>query len=253
MISKISSCVTLTLALVCLHGHVDAAQAGIGGNRADEVLIGKIYEKGSNLQELLFGFRRTADRVGDNIQVTRVYTYPDGRTAAIEKATYNQRRLVSYTLIENQINAWGRAEIHGDAQTGRGTISFHYQKNGEINANVENFESATVVNDNIVPYLQAHWDALMQGREVEAHYIVIPRTRTVEFTMAKSGETTWQGKPAIIIEMAPSSWFISLLVEPVYFTVVKENRRVVKYVGRVTPKIEADGEWHDLDAVMVFP
>jgi hypothetical protein len=44
-----------------------------------------------------------------------------------------------------------------------------------------------------------------------------------------------------------------LVVDPVYFTVVKENRRVVKYEGRVTPKIEANGEWQDLDAVMVFP
>jgi hypothetical protein len=253
MVIKISSYATLALALVCLYGQAGAEKARVGGSRANEVLIGKIYEKDSNLQDLLFDFRRTADHVGDKVRVTRTYTYPDGRTAAIEKAAYNNRKLVSYTLVEKQINAQGRVEIHGDAQTGSGTISFHYEKNGETYTNVEDLKSATVVNDNIVPYLQAHWNALMQGGQVELHYIVIPRTRTVGFTLMKSGETTWRGRPAVVIKMVPSSWFISLVVDPVYFTVVKENRRVVKYEGRVTPKIEANGEWQDLDAVMVFP
>ncbi len=253
MIIKISRYAALSLALVCLSAQVDAEQERIGGSRADRVLIGKIYEQDSNLQDLLFDFRRTADRIGNQVFVTRTYTYPDGRTAAIEKATYKNRRLVSYTLIEKQINAQGRAEIHGDARAGSGTISFHYEKNDETYTNVEDLKRATVVNDNIVPYLQAHWYALMQGKEVVLHYIVIPRTRTVGFTMIKSGETTWRGKPAVVIKMFPSSWFISLVVDPVYFTVLKENPRVVRYEGRVTPKIKANGEWQDLDAVMVFP
>lgn len=252
MIIKISSYATLAFALFCLYKPAGAEQARIDGRHMDEVLIGKIYEKDSNLQDLLFNFRRTARRAGDLIHVTRTYAYPGGRTAAIEKATYNDHRLVSYTLIEKQIGARGRAEIQGDAQAGSGKISFRYEKDGETYTNVEDLASATVVNDNIVPYLRAHWDELMQGKEVESHYIVIPRTRTVGFNLIKSGETTWHGKPAVIIKMLPSSWFISLVVDPVYFTVVKDNRQVVKYEGRVTPKIEENGEWQDLDAVMLF-
>jgi hypothetical protein len=251
MNTKLSGLAAAVLVIFFLSGLIGVGQAHVGGH-TNEILIGKIYQKDSNLQHLLFNFRRTANRTGNEIRVTRTYTYPDGRVAASEKAVYRNRGLVSYTLIEKQINAHGRAEIHGNAQAGKGEISMRYVDDGAIHTNVEDLESATVVNDDIVPYLLAHWDELMQGKEVYLRYIVIPRTQTVGFNLVKSGETTWRGKPAVIIEMVPASFFIRLIVAPVYFTVEKDSRQVVEYEGRTTPKIKENGEWQALDAVMVF-
>jgi hypothetical protein len=256
MLNKISSSVVVSLAafgVLCLSGPAGAGQEHPIGSYADEVLLGKIYQRDSNLQHLLFNFRRTASRSGNEIYVTRTYTYPDGRTAAIEKATYRDDRLVSYRLMEKQIVAHGQAEIHGDAWKGRGRISFRYVKNGETYTDVEDLEASTVVNDNIVSYMLAHWDELMEGKEVYFRYIVIARTQTVGFNLVKSGEATWKGKPAVIIKMVPSSFFVRLVVDPMYFTVEKDSHHVVKYEGRTTPKIKENGEWKDLDAVMVFP
>lgn len=252
MITKISSSVVLAVVILGLSGRTGAEPARDTGSSIDEVLTGKIYQQDSSLQHLLFNFRRTAHREGDELRVTRTYTYPDGRTAAVEKAIYDNQSLIAYELIEKQIGARGRAEIDGDAQAGSGKISFRYVKDGETYTSEEDLEAATVVNDNIVPYLHAHWDELMQGREVYLRYVVLPRTRTVGFNMIKAGETAWQGNPAVIIKMVPSSWVISLVVDPVYFTLEKNSRQVVQYEGRTTPKIEENGEWKDLDAVMVF-
>jgi hypothetical protein len=240
------------LVIFCLSGLAAAGQAGVSGSHANEILIGRIYQQGSNVDHLLFNFRRTAIRSGNEARVTRTYTYPDGRIAAIEKATYRNDQLVSYSLIEKQINAHGRAEIHGNAQAGKGVLSMRYTEGSDTDTNIEALESPTVVNDNIVPYLLAHWRELMQGKEVYLRYIVIPRTQTVGFNLIKSGETTWRGKPAVVIKMIPASFFIRLVVAPVYFTVEKERRQVVRYEGRITPKIKENGEWQDLDAVMVF-
>lgn len=255
MLNKFSSSVVCLAAfgVLCLSGLAGAGQEHPIGSHADEVLIGKIYQKDSNLQHLLFNFRRTARHSGNEIYVTRTYTYPDGRTAAIEKATYHDDRLVSYQLLEKQIDAHGQAEIHGDAWKGRGRISFRYVKNGETYTDVEDLEASTVVNDDIGPYMLAHWDELMQGKAVFLRYIVIPRTQTVGFNLVKSDEATWKGKPAVIIKMVPASFLVRLVVDPVFFTVVKDSRHVVKYEGRTTPKIKENGEWKDLDAVMVFP
>jgi hypothetical protein len=242
-------------AIIILSGLVgaDQKQPAPSGSNAGQVLLGKIYQKGSNLQRLLFNFRKTQFRSGNEIYVTRTYTYPDGRTAAIEKATYQNGSLLAYRLIEEQINAYGKAEIQGDAWKGKGRISFKYVKDDETYTNVEDLEASTVVNDNIVSYMLGYWDTLMHGEEVFLRYIVIPRTQTVGFNLVKSGESTWRGKPAVIIKMEPASFFIRLVVDPVYFTVDKDTHHVVKYEGRVTPKIKAHGEWTDLDAVMVFP
>jgi hypothetical protein len=256
MLNKILGSVVVSLAalgLLCLPGPAGADQKHPMGSDAEEVLIGKIYQKDSNLQHLLFKFRRTASHSGDETYVTRTYTYPDGRTAAIEKVTYRDGRLVSFRLMEKQIDAHGRAEIHGDAWKGSGRISFRYVKNGETYTDVEDLEASTVVNDDIVPYMQAHWDELMQGKEVYLRYIVIPRTQTVGFNLVKSDDATWKGKPAVIIKMVPAGFLVRLVVDPVFFTAEKDSHHVVKYEGRTTPKIQENGEWKDLDAVMVFP
>ncbi len=93
----------------------------------------------------------------------------------------------------------------------------------------------------------------MRGKEIYLRYVVIPRTQTVGFNLVKSGETTWKGQPAVIIEMVPSSFFIRLVVEPMYFTMEKATRRVVRFEGLTTPKIKENGEWEYLDGVMIFP
>jgi hypothetical protein len=244
--------VALVSGILCLSGLAGAGQENSIASHVVEVLIGKIYQKDSRPQHLLFNFRRTARRSGDEIDASRTYTYPNGRIAAIEKATYRKGKLVSYQLVEKQINAHGRVEIHGDAWRGKGQISFRYVKDGETLTNTEDMEASTVVNDTIVSYMLAHWDELMQGKEVYADYIVVPHTETVGFNLVKSGEVTWKGKPAVIIEMVPASFFVRLVVDPMYFTVEKDTRRVVKYEGIVTPKIKEDGEWKNLDAVMVL-
>ncbi len=256
LLNKVSSPVAVLLvaiSILCLSAPVAASKQHPIDRQAEQVLLGKIYQKGSNLQRLLFNFRRIQFRSGNEIYVTRTYTYPDGRTAALEKATYQNGSLIAYRLIEEQINAYGKAEILGEAWKGKGRISFKYVKGGETYTGSEELEAGTVTNDDIVPYMLAHWEALMQGKEVFLRYIVIPRTETVGFNLVKSDEATWQGKPAVIIKMEPASFFIRLVVDPVYFTVHKETRRVVKYAGRVTPKIKENDEWKDLDAVMVFP
>lgn len=256
LVERFPSSIVTSLAafgILCLAGLAEAAQQRAIDSNTDEVLIGRIYQKDSNLQHLLFNFRRTASRSGDEIQVTRTYTYPDGRTAAIEKAIYRDGKLSSHELEEKQIDAHGQAEVHGDAWEGGGQISFSYSKDSETHTDVEDLKAGTVVNDDIVPYTLAHWDELMQGKKVSLQFIVIPRTETVGFELVKSGETTWKGKPAVIIEMVPASFFVRLVVDPMYLTVVKNTHRVVKYEGRVTPKIKENGEWTDLDAVMVFP
>src|SRR3712207_8545095 len=113
LLDKATSPVAVLLAatsILCLSGPVTASKQHPIGRHAQQVLLGKIYQKGSNLQRLLFNFRRTQFRSGNEIYVTRTYTYPDGRTAAIEKATYQNGSLIAYRLIEEQINAYGKAE-----------------------------------------------------------------------------------------------------------------------------------------------
>jgi hypothetical protein len=255
MFSKGLSSVVVSLAVFGILYHPGLARAGQAHStdqHADEVLVGKIYQKDSHLQKLLFNFHRTVRRSGNETDATRTYTYPNGRIAAIEKATYRKGKLVSYQLMQKQISAHGRVQIRGNVQQGKGQMSFRYVKDGETFTNIEDLTASTVVNDTLMGYMLAHWNKLMQGKEVYARYVVVSHTEAAGFNIVKSGETTWKGKPAVIIKMVPASFFVRLVVDPMYFTVEKDSHRVVKYEGIVTPKVKENGEWTNLDAVMVL-
>ena len=57
----------------------------------------------------------------------------------------------------------------------------------------------------------------------------------------------------VIIKMEPTSLIIARLVDPVFFTLEKNDQhRVLRYTGRVTPKTKVGNKWDDLDATVVF-
>lgn len=52
--------------------------------------------------------------------------------------------------------------------------------------------------------------------------------------------------------MKPASFVIALLVNPVYFTLDRENNQLLRIVGRMIPKIKVGSTWKDLDAEAIF-
>jgi hypothetical protein len=221
-------------------------------------LTGTIYARDSGRGRPLFTFKRVATRSGSTLNVVREYAYPDGRPAARERVVYNGNNLVGYELEELQIGATGSAKIrHDPGNPAKGSIEFEYTSDvaagSKPKTRSEPLRENTLLNDMVGPFLTSHWDALLRGDKVKCRYVVVPRRETVGFTFTRESESTFQGRPVVILRMEPGSRFVAALVEPLFFTVEKEQpHRVLQYVGRTTPKIESGGKWKDLDAVTVF-
>ncbi|HET7371349.1 MAG TPA: hypothetical protein VFK45_10980 [Gammaproteobacteria bacterium] len=248
-----SSCALALLAALLLQPAF-AAQPGtdassIISSHAGQVLVGKVYSKDSKQPQLLYNFRRTAERKNGALHVERTYTYPDGKVAAVETATYRNGNLVAYSVDEKQIGAHGNLKIDGDAFAGQGTVQFSYTADGSTDTGKETLSGPTVVNDDITAYMQAHWNDLMAGKTLNVRYLVIPRQETVGFSLTKAGEDNWNGREVVNVKMEPSSFFIGLIVDPVYFTFDKKTGEIIQYTGRTTPKIKKNGDWQPLDAV----
>src|SRR5262249_28288839 len=103
------------------------------------------------------------------------------------------------------------------------------------------------------PYIASHWSALANGATVKCRLVSVSRAETVGFKFFKESETTWHGKPVLVVELEPSSIIIARLVEPLHFIIEKDSpHRVLEYTGRTTPSIQKNGKWEDLDAITVF-
>jgi len=245
--------------LVALEWSVSCAAAGDGAAalplkyEVPASLTGTIYDAtGTNV---LFTFKRTATRTGTNLSVLREYAAPDGKLAGRETVLYQGDQLVTYALDELQTGTKGSAKLlHALSDPASGKIEFNYLVPGSTAENAtEALRPDTLTSDMVGRFLADHWTALINGREVKCRYLVVPRKETVGFTFTRSAETSWRGKPVVVIRMAASSWVVGLNVDPLFFTMEQNGQhRVLQYTGRIPLKIKFKAGWQDLDGVTVF-
>ena len=215
-----------------------------------KAFTGTIYSDAS-LKHVLFTFRRTATNSGSQIHVVRDFNLPNGKLAAREKVVYDGTQLKSLVLEEYQTGADGTAKV--ESVGGESKINFNFTDGSTKKTGSEKFLNEILTSDMVGPFIAAHFDEIAQGSVVKCRLISVSRAETVGFKFIKESDTIWNGKPAMMITLQPSSVIIAHLVDPLHFVVEKDGmHRVLEYTGRTTPSIEKNGKWEDLDAVTVF-
>ncbi len=252
---------SIALALVLLSGTAagslvraaDAEAAPPAGIKYLEpkFIAGTIYER-ADLKKVLFTFRRTATNTGSKVLVLREYLLPNGKLAARENVVYAAGKFSSYHFEDLQNGTLGSAVVLPDSAKGD-RIVFDFKQGSTKENDSERFESNTIVNDMVVPFILEHWDALMKGSTVKCRLITVSRTETIGFKFYKETETSRQGKRVVLITMEPTSLIVAQFVETLHFTLEKEGgHHVLQYSGRTAPAIRKNGHWEDLDALTVF-
>ncbi len=214
------------------------------GQSAKEKLIGTIYKMDSHKKDVLFKMYRNFSKGATGIKVKTVYKNATGGIALEQDMKYDKRgNFSSLTLEQKQINTKGKIEIK------EGMVIFHYKKqNGGNKISREKKTDNFIVGPTMVPYLQKHWQKILSGKSVKTRFGVMSRRETVGFTYKKIKEGKLNGEPVITVKMSGSSWLISKLVDPLYFTFRKKDKQLLYQKGRVIPKIKKDGSWENLDA-----
>jgi hypothetical protein len=239
----------LSAAGICFSSFVRAADPGID-YLEPKVLAGSIYSD-VNLKHVLFTFHRTATKSGSIVRVLREFNLPDGTIAARERVVYDSGELRSYSLEELQSGAKGSVVVQ--STSGEAKINFDYSQDGTKKTGNEKRVPNILINDMVGPFIISHRDALMNGATVKCRLVALSRAETVGFKFFKEAESTWHGKPVLIVKLEPSSIIIARLVAPLHFIVEKDNpHHVLQYTGRTTPGILKNGKWEDLDATTVF-
>ena len=220
-----------------------------------KMFTGTLYETGSNRKKILYQFRRTAERTGDTVHVTREFTTTNGSPAAVENIIYESGRFVSYQMQEFQAGVSGRIEIAPDPKNPTQSklfISYGHTLNPP-KGDAQNVPTDMIIDDTLYPFLLAHWDELMRGEAVKFHFISLEWKRSFVFRLVKTGESTVADRAEVQIKMEPVNLLVGRLVNPLVFTVEKNGKhRVISYLGRTTPRISKGKSWKYLDAETVF-
>ena len=123
----------------------------------------------------------------------------------------------------------------------------------KTNTETHSKETALVVGPVVIPYLQRHWEALVQGKTVNVRFASVERMETLGFEISKFGEGTFFGREAIQLKMRPSSFIIAaILGNPIIFTMRKDDKNLIAFQGRTCLKEKKYGSWRDFDAESVY-
>ena len=237
-------CVTVLFANL-----LPAADTGIN-YLEPKILTGTIYSDAS-LKQVLFTFRRTATNSGSTINVLREFNLPDGKLAAREQVVYEGSQLKSFVLEELQTGAKGVVKV--EPAGGELKMNFNYTQGATKKNGSEKYFNEILLSDMVGPFMAAHWDSIAKGDVVKCRLVSVSRAETVGFKFFKESDSTWHGKPVMMVTLQPSSIVIARFVDPLHFVVEKDSpHRVIQYTGRTTPSIRKNGKWDDLDAVTVF-
>lgn len=203
----------------------------------------KLYKMDSKKEKLLFLFKSEKEMKGDQLNKTSTYTSPKGEIAVIEKTTVVNGKVTHYERDQRQLNEKGSVTIKGK------TITFSYTKKGKTKTDTETLTDNFLIGPVIVDYLQKHWKKILAGAELNVRLAVVNRLETVGFSYKKEKEMKVNGTDAVVVKMTPTSWAISLLVDPLFFTLSKKEARLLELKGRTVPKrlTPRNKKWKDLD------
>lgn len=248
---------TLWLAILpaAFAANTNAPSATTYDYASPKLITGKLYAIGSHRQKVLFTFRRTATRSGDIVHVQRQFITTNGSVAAVENIVYHSGRLVSYIMQEFQAGLSGAIRIFPDPKhPARQKLVISYGHSLIPPKGVtRRLPPDTLIDDNLYPFMLAHWNTLMRGDAVKFHFVSLKWERTFRFQLAEAGESVQDGQPVVRIKMRPVNFFIAHLVKPIFFTVEKKDpHRILSYIGRTTPRIRKGRTWKVLNAETVF-
>lgn len=209
-------------------------------------LTGTAYDKDSHHQHVLFEWQRLETPVSGGLTIKTVFTSPDNSIAATEDVLTENGKIKTYTVHQNQLGETGTMEVKD------GKIHFSYTKEGKVSTNEEDLPDNLIIGPTLVDYLTQRKDLLLRGESVAVRFAVLDRKETVGFKFFKDSEGSFEGKPSVVIKMKPSSFVIAAIVDPLYFTFLKDEWKLAELVGRTIPKQKRDGKWKDLDADILY-
>jgi hypothetical protein len=216
---------------------------------ADEVVnTGKVYALGSNRKQLLFTLKRTETTNGTHGHVTEIFLDPTGKQAVRMDGEFENGKIYSYTLDENQTGEKGQIDIKGDHAYFQFTTASGKQKKDD-----EKLGGLFVIGLSFKKFIRDNWDKFLKGDSVDMRFGVPDRLETVGFKMFKDGEAKIDGHDVIVLEMKPTSFVIAAIVKPLYFYYDKNNSdMLVMFKGRTIPKLKDGNDYKDLDAETVY-
>lgn len=215
-------------------------------------LVGKIYAVKKMEGTPLFVQRTKITQTKDGFFTTSGSIFDATNQEVMrESATIENGQVVRQTTEQLQINERYEFELK-DSVAHFKLYKLDSAGNAKLEKeNKEKIEGALVTGPSVENFLAPKISGNTKEEKWQANFGVFELARSVvfEFTTKKSLSLL---DSAVGVRMAPESFWLSLLVEPLLFDLDKNTGRVIRYRGRTPLRLKVNGNWKLLDADITY-
>ena len=196
--------------------------------------------------DIQFHMTRETKLEGTTESVRNTYTDKDGKEVVVETAFIDKGHIVSFHQDQKQWNS------SGDMIVKDGKVHFTYTREGKTKTAEDDAGADFVVTASLMNYVREHWSDIVKGKAVKFKLGALERREVVAFEIKKEKEMIYNGQPAYVLKMSPSSMFIAALVNPIFFTSTTSGDRLWEIDGRTPLKFKKGDAWKDYDGHTVY-
>lgn len=124
---------------------------------------------------------------------------------------------------------------------------------GRVEEASESVDDSVVVPSTLMAYLKPKMKAISDGGEATVRMAVLDRKAAYRFDIKKFGAATAQdGTPLLVLQMKPTNWVISKIVDPLYFYLDQKSDRLIGFDGRSALRRKDGEKLKDIDAKVAY-
>ncbi|NDF14928.1 hypothetical protein EB061_06360 [bacterium] len=205
--------------------------------------------KGARCAEASFGtFHVQSKKDGELTFSTTTFSGPEG-PQVIEKSWENSGR-IRRAIIENRaLRRLSELEVKDG--------KVHYKvtdlDTGQVKTSTDDAEDNLVVPSTVMSFLRPSFQGLKEGKEVRLKVAVLDRRESFSFVMRKvREETTSDGQEGMVLEMAPVSFIVKALVDPMYFFVKPVSGELYAFQGRSALRRRQGESWKEMNVQTAY-
>ena len=187
----------------------------------------------------------------DDLEFKTVVTDPTG------KEQYNEVIIAKGSMPLKQTAEMGQTKRHLEIEVKEGRVYLRTRSNSPANdekprENSEPLPKHLISGALAEQFAVENWNALMAGETVYAQMAIMEVREILNFKFWKREVMKFNGREVMVVMLKPSSFFVSLIVDPIALYIDTKEKKMIHYIGRTPMWKTVDGSLKALDAEIVF-
>jgi len=193
---------------------------------------GTAYEIDSEKMLYVEQHHINVNEAGEYISSEVTYSGLDGNIIAVKTLNFSQSQTMpQLTFIDKRVDANIKVDpFVNEAENKVSIISERGEKRKLSHVKITS-RGASIIDAGFDLFVIQHWQSLLAGKTIDMDFLALTRAQYISFELEAVDMNEGGDDGLLVLSLRPSSFFIRLLMDPIYLTYDINSRRLLRFEG----------------------